>query len=114
MSSSKSTLDIKLQGREFRVACAPEERESLLAAVALVDGKMAEIAAKTKSSGERLAVMTALNLAHELLAKPSAEAAMAAVPEDSATSFDSDKFARRIGSIVARLDAAMVEQDKLF
>lgn len=114
MSSSKSTLDIKLQGRDFRVACAPEERESLLAAVALVDGKMAEIAAKTKSTGERLAVMTALNLAHELLAKPAAEDVAAAVSDDSAASFDSEKFARRIGSIVARLDAAMAEQNGLF
>lgn len=112
--SNKSTLDIKLQGREFRVACSPEERESLLAAVAMVDAKMADIAARTKSAGERLAVMTALNLAHELLAKPAAETPLAEVSDASAASFDSDKFARRIGSIVARLDAAMVEQDKLF
>lgn len=112
--SNKSTLDIKLQGREFRVACAPEERESLLAAVAMVDAKMADIAAKTKSTGERLAVMTALNLAHELLAKPTPETPVAEVSDASAASFDSEKFARRIGSIVARLDAAMVEQDKLF
>lgn len=112
--SNKSTLDIKLQGREFRVACTPDERESLLAAVALVDGKMAEIAAKTKSTGERLAVMTALNLAHELLAKPAPETGIAEAPDASTGSFDSEKFARRIGSIVARLDAAMVEQDKLF
>ncbi|MFA6314200.1 MAG: cell division protein ZapA [Sterolibacterium sp.] len=112
--SNKSTLDIKLQGRDFRVACAPDERESLLAAVALVDGKMAEIATRTKSAGERLAVMTALNLAHELLAKAAPETAATEVADASAASFDSEKFARRIGSIVARLDAAMVEQDKLF
>jgi len=112
--SNKSTLDIKLQGREFRVACPPEERESLLAAVSYVDGKMADIAAKTKSTGERLAVMTALNLAHELLAQAAPAAAAAEGPESSASDFDSEKFTRRIGSIVARLDAAMLEQDKLF
>jgi len=112
--SSKSTLDIKLQGREFRVACPPEERESLLAAVSLVDGKMAEIAAKTKSTGERLAVMTALNLAHELLARPAPVADAPADAEAAASHVDGEKFARRIGSIVARLDAAMLEQDKLF
>ena len=112
--ATKSTLDIKLQGREFRVACAPEERDSLLAAVAYVDGKMNEIAAKTRSTGERLAVMTALNLAHELLAQPAQVQAAPLVPESSDTHFDSEKIARRIGSIVARLDAAMVEQDKLF
>jgi len=111
---SKSALDIKLQGREFRVACPPEERESLLAAVAYVDGKMAEIAAKTKSTGERLAVMTALNLAHELLVQAIPAADLAAPTEASASHVDGEKFARRIGSIVARLDAAMLEQDKLF
>jgi cell division protein ZapA len=114
LSANKSTLDIKLLGREFRVACPPEERESLLAAVSLVDAKMAEIAATTRSSGERLAVMTALNLAHEILAKPAPEKLATEESDGPAASFDSDKFARRIGSIVARLDAAMVEQDKLF
>jgi len=112
--SGKSTLDIKLQGREFRVACPPEERESLLSAVSYVDGKMGEIAAKTKSTGERLAVMTALNLAHELLAQPAPLAAAAPATDSSASHVDGEKFARRIGSIVARLDAAMLEQDKLF
>ena len=81
--SGKSTLDIKLQGREFRVACPPEERESLLAAVAYVDGRMGEIAEKTRSTGERLAVMTALNLAHELLART---APAADLPEAAASS----------------------------
>lgn len=114
MSSNRSTLDIKLQGREFRIACAPEERDALLAAVTLVDSKMAELAAKTRTTGERLAVMTALNLAHELLANSPAESTPVAAPDSAAAGFDSDKFARRIGSIVARLDAAMLEQDKLF
>ncbi len=105
------TLDITLLGREYRVACPPEEREGLLAAAAYVDARMTDIAAKTKSGGERLAVMTALNIAHELLTpKP--------VPEDLPTpapeSFDTQEFARRINSIKARLDAAMAEQDKLF
>lgn len=109
-----STLDITLQGREYRVTCAPEEREALLTAVAHVDAKMAEIAALTKSTGERLAVMTALNLAHELLAKPAGETTPAAAPSAPATSFDSEEFTRRIGSIVARLDTAMAEQVNLF
>lgn len=107
----QSTLDVTLLGREYRVACPPEEREGLLAAVAYVDAKMTEIAAKTKSSGERLAVMTALNIAHELLAPASAPEA---VPEAATDSFDTQDFARRIDSLNARLDAAMAEQDKLF
>ena len=111
----QSSLDITLLGREYRVACPPEERESLLAAVAYVDVKMADIAAKTKSTGERLAVMTALNLAHELLVpKAVPQAASAASADSTFEAFDRQDFARRIDAIEARLDAAMAEQDKLF
>ena len=108
------TLDITLHGREYRVACAAEEREALLAAVSHVDAKMDEIASNTKSTGERLAVMTALNLAHELLVKPAANDAPEAVQNHPAASFDSEEFTRRIGLMVARLDAAMEGQEKLF
>lgn len=112
--SIHSTLDITLQGREYRVTCAPEEREALLATAEFVNNKMTEIAALTKSTGERLAVMTALNLAHELLAKPGRETTPAADSGTAASSFDSGNFSRKIDSIVARLDAAMADQVKLF
>ena len=63
-------LDITLLGKEYRVACPPEEQPALLAAVAYVDEKMHDIAEKTKSNiSERIAVMAALNIAHELLAE---------------------------------------------
>lgn len=97
-----NTLDIVLMGREYRVACAPEEREALQDAVAYVDEKMHELAEKTKSSGERLAVMTALNIAHELLSIK--------LPGG----FDMAEFRRRIGSMQARLDDAMASQEQLF
>ena len=61
-------LDITLLGKEYRVACPPEEQPALLAAVAYVDEKMHDIAEKTKSNiSERIAVMAALNIAHELI-----------------------------------------------
>ena len=114
MSKPGDTLAISLLGREYHVACAPDEREALLRAVAYLDARMGEISNKTKSTGERLAVMTALNLAHELLApKEAADAAQAAV-EKGADAFDRQEFARRIEAIEARLDAAMAEQEKLF
>ena len=113
-----TTLDITLLGREYRVSCPPEERESLLRAVDFLSARMGELATKTKSTGERLAVMTALNLAHELLV-PKDAADHAAPPaegkgEGSDAAFDRQDFARRIDSIAARLDAAMAEQEKLF
>ena len=56
MSGEQNFLDVKIMGRDYRVACTPEEREGLLAAVELVDNKMREIAQRTKSTiAERVA-----------------------------------------------------------
>jgi cell division protein ZapA len=67
-------LDIQLLGKDYRVACAPAEREALAAAVAFLDAKLNSIGGKSpagggnaRGSGERVAVMAALNIAHELL-----------------------------------------------
>lgn len=100
---SANTLDIKLLGKDYRVACPPEERESLQAAVELLDERMGEMATKSKSTGERLAVMTALNLAHELLSQKNPGAGV-----------DRHDLKRRISAMEARLDAALALQEKLF
>lgn len=113
-----STLDIKIQGREYRVACAPEEVDALQAAADLLDARMGEIAKATKSTGERLAVMTALNIAHELNAArrvaAQTSAAPAPVAQPSENSIDAEGARRRIKSIEARLDEALSRQEKLF
>lgn len=103
-----TTLDIKIQGRDYRVACAPEEVGSLQAAAELLDARMSEIAKATKSTGERLAVMTALNLAHELNASRAAPVSASEIPIDASES------RRRIENIEARLDEALAPQEKLF
>ncbi len=117
-TAASTTLDITLLGREYRVACPADERESLQRAVDFLSARMGELAAKTKSTGERLAVMTALNLAHELLNSQgdgkAAESDKAATREADPAAFDRPEFARRIETIAARLDAAMAEQEKLF
>ncbi len=108
-----TTLDIKIQGREYRVACAPAETDSLQAAAELLNERMAEIAAATKSTGERLAVMAALNLAHELnQARQSASTAGALAPAENA--IDAEATRRTIKAIEARLDEALAPQDELF
>lgn len=108
-----TTLDIKIQGREYRVACAPEETDSLQAAAELLNARMAEIAAATKSTGERLAVMTALNLAHELnQARQFASPADVLTPAENA--IDAEAMRRTIKAIEARLDEALAPQDQLF
>ena len=108
-----NTLDIMLMGREYHVACPPEERVALKTAVSYVDEKMHEIAGKTKSSGERLAVMTALNLAHELLSMKYASAASGSISSGT-EGLDIAEFERKIKTMQARLDEVMANQDKLF
>ncbi len=56
-------------GREFRVACPENEQKGLLEAVDYLNRKMHEIRDNGKVVGlERIAIMAALNIAHELLA----------------------------------------------
>ncbi|MDP1525496.1 MAG: cell division protein ZapA [Rhodocyclaceae bacterium] len=113
-----TTLDIKIQGREYRVACPPEEVESLQSAAELLNTRLDEIAKATKSTGERLAIMTALNLAHEVDAgKTEAipQSHTASASENSiATPIDDAESLRRIEAIEARLDAALARQNELF
>ncbi|SOD40819.1 cell division protein ZapA [Nitrosovibrio sp. Nv4] len=97
------TIDVVIMGREFRVACPDEEREELLQAVAYLDKKMRDIRDSGKVAGsERVAVMAALNITHELLTARNREG------------FDMEEFKRRIDHMQAALDAVMPEQDKLF
>lgn len=109
-----STLDIKLQGREYRVACPPEEFDALSTAAALLDSKMSEVAKATKSTGERLAVMTALNLAYELNAARQVSTPPPTAPQPVENSIDAQDARRRIEAIEARLTEALARQDALF
>jgi cell division protein ZapA len=106
MSTKTKTLDVSILGRSYKVACSDEEREGLLAAVAHVDGKMSEIKAGGKVTGsERIAVMAALNIAHELLQARSAKT--------SVTGVDTEGLKRRIESMQALLEEALVPQERL-
>ena len=88
-------LDIELLGRTYSVACPPDEREKLLSAVRLLDQRFTDAQRRTKANGERLAVMTALNLAHELLQL------------QHGNTIDTSSIKRRIEDMKARLDAAI-------
>lgn len=59
---------VQILEREYRVTCQPGEENDLLASARFLDQKMREIKSTGKVIGnDRIAVMTALNLAHELL-----------------------------------------------
>lgn len=61
-------VSIKLVDREFRVACEPEERAGLLEAAEFLDQRMRKLRRVSKSPGfDRLAVLAAMDITHELL-----------------------------------------------
>jgi cell division protein ZapA len=61
-------VSIHILGKEYRVSCPANERQSLLHAASYLDGKMREIRDRGKViGGERIAIMAALNVAHDLL-----------------------------------------------
>jgi len=114
MPNEANFLDITLLGKEYRVACPPGEQDGLLAAAAYVDGKMHDIAEKTKSNiAERIAVMAALNIAHEHLSQQHDDLA----PDQkiqSGTGLDFVAVRRRISDMEAQLEAVLKPQEKLF
>ena len=106
------TLDITILGREFKVACKENERDELTEAVALLDRRMREIRDAGKVTGtDRIAVMTALNFAHELLRERRAASGAAAVQDGA---IDGEVARRRIQSMRAAIDQALAGQEKLF
>ena len=61
-------VDVAILGRDYSLACPPEEKDALLAAVRLVDHRMLAIKGGGKiASNERIAVMAAIQIANELL-----------------------------------------------
>jgi len=62
------TVTIRLLDKEYRIGCPSHERDALLAAAQYVNGKMREIRDRGRVLGtERVAILAALNIAHELL-----------------------------------------------
>ncbi len=103
MSGNVKTLDVTILDRDFRIACPEDEHAELLDAVAYLDKKMREIRDLGKvATVERIAIMAALNLAHELLTTR------------LGAGFDMAEFKRRMGSMQATIAATLAEQDELF
>ncbi len=63
-----SPFNVKILDREFTVGVEPGEQESLLASARFLDARMREIRGNNRMVAiDQLAVLAALNLAHELL-----------------------------------------------
>jgi cell division protein ZapA len=65
--SATEPVAVRILDREYTVGCEPGEKDGLMAAAKLLDAKMREIRGGNRVAAlDRVAVLAALNLAHEL------------------------------------------------
>jgi cell division protein ZapA len=89
-------VTIKVLDKDYRIACPPHEQEGLMASARLLDGRMREIRQTGRVIGsDRIAVLAALNLAHELVQLQRGQGG-----QDTETT-------RRLGEIQERVAAAL-------
>lgn len=66
--SESTQIKLKIMGREIQVACKPGEKDAVLKAAEYVGTEMQAIKSKAASqSAEKVAIITAMNMANELL-----------------------------------------------
>ncbi|MBT7308492.1 MAG: cell division protein ZapA [Gammaproteobacteria bacterium] len=66
--SENAPVSVKVLQKEYKIACPPEQQESLIEAATLVDQKMREIQGQKRSSAQdRVAIMVAINIAYDLI-----------------------------------------------
>jgi cell division protein ZapA len=104
----KNAITISLLGREFRVGCPEGEQKQLMASVDYLNRKLKEVRDTGKVVGnERIAIMAALNIAHEFMSNPG--------KGGGAQSVDNASIKRRILAMQETLDSALAaDQDNLF
>lgn len=94
--SASETVAVNILDREVLIACTPEERPDLLEAARYLDAKMREMRGKARSATlDRIAILAALNISHELLGERRDEA--------SATS----ALAKKLQALDAKLERAV-------
>lgn len=103
-------VSITVMGREFRVAAPDGEERQLLASVDFLNKKMREVRDTGKVVGnERIAIMAALNIAHEHLQKPATRSTKAIN-----TDLDVDFARGKINAFEDIIEKAISDQEKLF
>ncbi len=99
--SEATPVTVNILDREFLIGCTAEERAGLIAAAGYLDGKMREVRGSSRTQGlDRIAVMAALNIAHELLqARQNGES-------------ESGALAQHLQAMRTKLDAALAPRLK--
>lgn len=98
-------IDVSILGRDYSLACSPDEKDALLGAVRYVDQRMLGVKGSGKvssvSSNERIAVMAAIQIAAELLAMRA--------PDGPLSGIALGDFKRRIDDINSMLDETLLD-----
>jgi cell division protein ZapA len=93
-------VKVNILGREFLVACPEDEKRSLLESASYLNDRMREIRDSGKIVGiDRIAVMAALNITHEMLQ------ARASAGESSEAMTRITRLDRRMTDFLAELEA---------
>lgn len=67
MSTKPHSVTLMIMGKEYKIICDLEEQDDLIYSAQQLDAQMRKMRDSGKVNGpERIAVMAALNLAHEL------------------------------------------------
>lgn len=67
MSTKQNAVTLMIMGKDYKIVCDPEEQDDLIYSAQQLDAQMRKIRDSGKINGlDRIAVMVALNLAHEL------------------------------------------------
>jgi len=110
------TLDVTLLGRAYKFACKESERAELQDAATFLDRQMHDIRAGGKVAAvERIALMAALNIAHELLrARQSASAAAdVAAPAPAPVVVDDTSARRRIHHMQSAIEQLLADSESM-
>lgn len=67
MNKNTQSVTLNIMGKEYKIACAADEQNDLILSARELDLQMRKMRDSGKVTGpDRIAVMAALNLAHEL------------------------------------------------
>ncbi len=100
--SKVTTMNVQILGKDYQVSCAEDEVEDLTASARYLDRKMAEIKDGGRVVGlDRIAVMAALNISHELLSS-----------RNVAETIEGD-ITGKLNALSHRLDLALAEHKQL-
>lgn len=103
---AKNTCSVSILDKEYNINCQESERDALMRSVDLLNNKINEIRATGKVvGGERIAIMAALNLAHDLLEQQH--------PQADISESDDSEVMERVQKINTKLETALAQHQQI-